>query len=39
MKEKKVRKTWVGYKPLRTPTKKEKLKKIENKHKGDRYGI
>lgn len=30
----KERKTWVGYKPKATPTKKEKEQKINNKYKG-----
>ena len=34
-----MRKTWIGYKPLRTPTKKEKLNKIENKHKKGKYEV
>ena len=30
----KQRPTWSGYAPKQTPTKKEKMRKIEKKHKG-----
>jgi hypothetical protein len=32
--KRKSRPTWVGYAPKKTPTKKEKMKKIDRKHKG-----
>ena len=32
----KQRPTWSGYAPKKTPTKKEKMKKIDRKHKGKR---
>lgn len=35
-KKRKERKTWVGYAPKRTPTKKEKLEKINKKYKNKR---
>jgi hypothetical protein len=31
----KQRKTWVGYYERKTPTKKERIKKSEKKHKKD----
>ena len=31
--KRKSRPTWVGYTPKATPTKKEKLKKLEKKYK------
>lgn len=31
--KRKERKTWVGLYPRRTPTKKEKLEKVDKKHK------
>lgn len=31
--KRKERKTWVGYAPKATPTKKEKLEKINKKYK------
>jgi hypothetical protein len=31
------RKTWIPYYTRVTPTKKEKISKMENKHKGRRY--
>lgn len=33
--KRKQRPLWVNYFVRKTPTKKEKLKKIEKKHKGD----
>lgn len=35
--KRKARPTWVGYAPKKTPTKKEKMKKIDRKHKGREY--
>ena len=32
--KRKSRPTWVGYTPKKTPTKKEKIKKIDRKYKG-----
>lgn len=32
--ERKDRPTWVGYYPRRTPTRTEKIRKAERKHKG-----
>lgn len=34
--KRKERKTWVGYTPKCTPTKKQKLEKINKKHKNKR---
>jgi hypothetical protein len=34
--KRKERKTWMGYKPKCTPTKKEKIEKINKKYKNKR---
>jgi hypothetical protein len=34
--KRKERRTWSGYKPLHTPTKKEKLARLDKKYKNKR---